>query len=95
MNVELLPGFKNHLGGGPSRGLSLLVRKSIHKHVSVVFSDSYHIWCKLDKNSFAWKQDLFVCFIYFPPSSSILLRTGQAFQFETLQSECAGYERRG
>ena len=36
-----------------------------------------------------------ICFIYIPPSSSTLLRTGQTLQFETLQSECAFYERNG
>ena len=90
-----VPGCKNHLGGRPSGGLSLLVRKSIFKHVSIAFSDSYHIWCKLNKNGFGWNRDLFICFIYIPPSSSTLLRTGQALSFETLQSQCAHYERKG
>ena len=59
-----VPGCKNHLGGRPSGGLSLLVRKSISKCVSIVFSDSYHIWCKLNKNEFGWDRDLsFVSFI--------------------------------
>ena len=89
------PGYKNHLGGRPSGGMSLLVRKSIFKHVSVVLSDSYHFWCKLNKVGFGWKYDLFICFIYIPPSSSTLLRTGQALSFETLQSECAHYEQTG
>ena len=75
--------------------MSLLARKSIIRHVSIVLSDSYHFLCKLSKNGFGWEQDLFICFIYIPPSSSTLLRTGQALQFETLQSECAYYERQG
>ena len=89
------PGFKNHLGGRPSGGLSLLVRNSILKYVSIVLSDSYHFWCRLIKSGFGWEHDLFICFIYIPPSSSTLLRTGQALSFETLQSECAHYERKG
>ena len=36
----------------------------------------------------------FVSFIS-PPSSSTLMRTGRALSFETLQSECAHYERNG
>ena len=89
------PGCKNHLGGRPSGGLSLLVRKSISKYVSIAFSDSYHFWCKINKTGFGWEHDLFVCFIYIPTSSSTLLRTGQSLSFETLQSECAHYERKG
>ena len=89
------PGCKNHLGGRPSGGLSLLIRKSIFKYVSIVFSDSYHLWCKINKIGFGWDLDLFICFIYIPPSSSTLLRTGQSLPFETLPSECANYERKG
>ena len=59
------------------------------------FSDSYHIWCKRNKNGFGWDRDLFICFIYIPLSSSTLSRTGQSLSFETLQSECAKYERKG
>ena len=83
------------MGGRPSGGLSLLVRKSISKYVSIAFSDSYHFWCKINKSGFGWDHDLFICFIYIPPSSSTLLRTGQSLSFETLQSECANYERKG
>ena len=90
-----VPGCKNHLGGRPSGGLPLLVRKSIFRCVSIVFSDSYHIWCKIIKTRFGWDHDLFICFIYIPPSSSTLMRTGRALSFETLQSECAQYERNG
>ena len=75
--------------------MSLLVRKSVSKFVSIVFSDSYHFWCKINKNGFGWEQDLFISFIYIPTSSSALLRRGQALSFETLQSECAHYERKG
>ena len=89
------PGCKNHLGGRPSGGLSLLVRNSISKYVSIAFSDSYHFWCKINKSGFGWEHDLFICFIYIPQSSSTLLRTGQSLSFETLQSECATYERKG
>ena len=46
------PGCKNHLGGRPSGGLSLLVRKSFFKYVSIAVSDSYHLWCKVDKTRF-------------------------------------------
>ena len=38
------PGCRNHLGGRPSGGLSLFVRKSILEYFSIVFSDSYHSW---------------------------------------------------
>ena len=65
------------------------------KCVSIVFSDSYHIWCKIIKTRFGWDHDLFICFIYIPPISSTLMRTGRALSFETLQSECAHYERNG
>ena len=34
-------------------------------------------------------------FHLYPPSSSTLSRTGQSLSFETLQSECANYERKG
>ena len=89
------PGCKNHLGGRPSGGLSLLVHKSRFKYVSIAFSDSYHFWCKSDKTGFGWDHDLFICFVYIPPSSSPLLRTGQSLSFEIIQSECAHYERKG
>ena len=89
------PGCKIHLGGRPSGGMSLLVHKSILKHVYIILSDIDHFWCKIEKDGFGWKQDLYICFIYIPPSSSTMLRTGQALSFETLKSECACYERKG
>ena len=89
------PGFKNHLGGRPSGGMSLLVRKSLIQHVSILFSDSYHFWVRVEKAAFGWEQDLFFCCLYIPPSTSILLRTGQSLSLDTLQSECACYEKRG
>ena len=49
------PGCRNHLGGRPSGGLSLFVRKSILKYFSIAFSDSYHFWCKLIKTGFGWE----------------------------------------
>ncbi len=46
------PGYRNHLGGRASGGMSLLVKKSVAKSFSIVLSDSYHFWCKLNKKSF-------------------------------------------
>ncbi len=72
-----------------------MVRKSNLKHVFIVFSDSYHFWCRLEKNAFGWEKDLFICCAYIPPSTSIPLRIGQSLSLETLQSESACNEKRG
>ena len=89
------PGYRNHLVGRPSGGMSLLVRKSVVRSVTVIFSDSYHYWCKIDKKAFGWNLDLFICFLYIPPSTSTLFRSGQSLSFDSLQAECAIYERNG
>ncbi len=49
----------------------------------------------MDKKAFGWDQDLFVGFVYIPPSSSTIVKSGQALFLDTLQSECCLYERKG
>ncbi len=46
------PGLKNHVGGRPSGGLSLIVRKTFLKYFCIAHSDSYHFWCKVAKEGF-------------------------------------------
>ena len=89
------PGYRCHRGGRASGGMSLLIQKSIIDYVEILKSDSYHCWCKLNKALFNWDSDLFICFVYIPPSSSTLLKSGVSLNFETLQIECASFEDRG
>ena len=88
-------GFRNHRVGRASGGMSLLVRKSIISHVSIMKADSYHFWCKLDRKFFNWESDLYICFLYIPPSTSTVLKSGMSLNFETLQTECASFEEKG
>ena len=89
------PGYRCHRGGRASGGMSLLIRKSIIDYVEILRSDSYHCWYKLNKAFFNWDLDLFICFVYIPPSTSTLLKSGVSLNFETLQNECASFEDKG
>ena len=75
--------------------MSVLIRKSVLSHVTILASDSYHFWCKLDRKFFNWDLDLYICFLYIPPSTSILLKSGVSLNFESLQAECASFEEKG
>ena len=88
-------GSRNFRGGRPSGGMSLLIRSSVAKSCSVVQSDSYHIWCKVDKEAYGWASNLFICFLYIPPSTSNWFQSGRSLTFDSLQHECALYEKKG
>ena len=88
-------GFRNFRGGRASGGMSLLIRKSVLDICSVISTDSYHVWCKLHKEACGWASDLYICFLYIPPSTSNLLKSGQSLTFDSLQNECALYENLG
>ena len=88
-------GFRNHRGGRASGGMSLLVRKSLAKHVSIIQSDSYHFWCKVDKEVINSTKDLYIAFLYIVPSSSNITKAGMSLNFETLEAECAFFENKG
>ncbi len=75
--------------------MSLLVRKSLAKHVSIIQSDSYHFWCKVDKEVINSTKDLYIAFLYIVPSSSNITKAGMSLNFETLQAECAIFENKG
>ena len=88
-------GFRNHRGGRASGGMSLLVHKSLMSFFSIITSDSYHFWCKLDRQVCNGDRDLYICFLYIPPSTSTLLKSGISLNFEILQVECASFEKKG
>ena len=88
-------GARSFRGGRASGGMSLLTRKSIARSCSVVSADSFHLWCKLDKNFFGWDSDLFVCFLYIPPNTSNWFQSGRSFTYDALQVECACFEKLG
>ena len=88
-------GFRNHRVGRASGGLSLFIRKSVASHVIILASDSYHFWCKLDRKFFQWDMDLFICFLYIPPSTSTLFKSGVSLNFESLHAECASFAEKG
>ena len=88
-------GFRNHRGGRASGGMSLLVHKSLMSFFSIIISDSYHFWCKLNRQASNGERDLYICFLYIPPSTSTLLKSGISLNFDTLQAECASFEEKG
>ncbi len=57
-------GCRNYLGGRSSGSMSLMVRKTIINHVTILKSDSYHFWCKVDKRGFGWDSNLYFGFVY-------------------------------
>ena len=88
-------GGKHFRGGRPSGGMSLLIRKPLLKSCSIVSADSFHVWCKLNKQNFGWAADLYICFLYIPPSTSNWFLSGRSLTFDSLQEECATYDEKG
>ncbi len=75
--------------------MSLLVRGALISHFSIEISDSYHFWCKLNKELFNWVNDLYICFLYIPPNSATSYKSGVSLNFESLQTECASFDEKG
>ena len=88
-------GIRRFRSGRASGGMSLLIRTSIAKNCSIVQSDSYHIWCQIDREAYGWESDLFICFLYIPPSTSNWFKSGESLTFDSLQEECSLYENKG
>ena len=61
----------------------------------ILQSDAYHFLCRFDKISFGLADDLFVCFVYIPPSDSIWFKSGRSLNFDILQDERANYDAKG
>ena len=88
-------GYRNHRSGRSFGGMSLLVRGALISHFSIEISDSYHFWCKLNKELFNWVNDLYICFLYIPPNSATSYKSGVSLNFESLQTECASFDEKG
>ena len=88
-SVSAVKDFKR---GRSSGGTSLLIRKSILPHRSVIKQDAYRIWCKINKTLFTDNEaenDIFICFGYIPPERYRLYKVGKSFNFENLMQETA------
>ena len=52
-------------------GVSILVKNALKDHVSHMKSQSPNIsWCKLNRNFFGFKSDIFLANVYLPPLQS-------------------------
>ena len=76
-------------------GLLLFVNKFIGKDVKILKLDNPElIWINLDKSFFQMQKDVFVAFVYMPPSSSSYVnRIGKDIStlYRSLESEVAEY----
>ena len=81
------PAVKDFKRWRSSGGTSLLIRKSILPHCSVIKQDAYRIWCKINKTLFTdheAENDIFICLGYIRPERSRLYKVGKSFNFEKL-----------
>lgn len=79
-------------------GLATFIKKDIVSGVKLLDKSMSEImWFKLDKHFFRYEKDLYLCFIYIPPSnSSYTLRTGCDKQiFEKLDHDVSKYSCHG
>ena len=88
-------GARNSKRGRSSGGISVLIRKTVDKYLSILSASPYRVWCKLDKECCNSAEDLIICFAYIPPSDSTWFKSGLSLNFDVLREECAEYEKLG
>lgn len=83
ISVPRKESLKSHRGHG---GISLFFRKELSKGIVILEIDhSGILWVKCCKKFFHLPQDLYICFLYIPPSNSVYYNVHELGFFETLE----------
>lgn len=92
LNLDLNGYFSEHIygikspgtvRGRHSGGLSLYAKNYLKNKIEVVEKNSNGLlWIKLSSDLFNFKNDVFICFVYIPPSDSKILKSSD-FNFGT------------
>ena len=67
-------------------GICILFKEQLNNGISIVEIDNTgFIWVKLDKTFFGFDDDIYLCFVYIPPSNYVYFMSHEVGFFEALE----------
>lgn len=77
-------------------GICLFYKNSLKHGIIVQETDNAgFLWVKFCKTYFGFEEDLYVCFVYIPPSNSVYYLTHEIGYYEVLESKIRKYQKYG
>ena len=78
-------------------GMPIIFREYISKGISFLSSKDHHdkLWLKLEKSFFGFERDIYLCFIYASPGSSIYTKSLPYDLLQELEKDSAKYKAKG